>query len=118
MTNEDIIFGQAVRLLREGVIKGTGKFLTMTVLVNGKEEERSQEIPEAIHTFAAWKEMGFSVKKGEHAIAKFPVWKFVSGTKSEVMDDGLELKEDYSKCIMKTAAFFAATQVEPIKAKA
>lgn len=67
---------------------------------------------EEIHTFQRWKEMGFSVKKGEHAVAKFPIWKM--GTKKD--DDGEE--KTTGRMFMKNSAFFSTAQVEPIPARA
>ena len=48
-------------------------------------------------------------KKGQKAIAKFMIWKYVS-KKSE------ETEEENSKMFMKVAAFFSSSQVEEIKA--
>jgi len=67
---------------------------------------------EEIHTFQRWKEMGFSVKKGEHAVAKFPIWKMA--TKKD--DDGEE--KSTGRCFGKMSFFFSTAQVEPIKARA
>ena len=67
---------------------------------------------EEIHTFQKWKELGFSVKKGEHAVAKFPIWKM--GMKKD--DDG-EMKST-GHCFGKMSFFFSSEQVEPIKARA
>lgn len=67
---------------------------------------------EEIHTFQRWKAMGYSVKKGEHAIAKFPIWKM--GTKKD--EDGEE--ETTGRMFMKTSAFFKTSQVEPLKVTA
>ena len=67
---------------------------------------------EEIHTFQHWKSIGFSVKKGEHAIAKFPIWKMA--TKKN--DDGEE--ESSGRMFLKNSAFFSSRQVEPIKAGA
>lgn len=53
MTNEMIIGINTVALIEAGII--------------GADED--------IHTFARWKAMGFKVKKGEHAVARFPIWK-------------------------------------------
>ena len=67
---------------------------------------------EEIHTFQRWKALGYSVKKGEHAIAKFPVWK--PSTKKD--DDGEETTT--GRMFMKTSAFFKTSQVEPLKVTA
>lgn len=109
MTNAMIILDESVRLMGEGVLAGTGEFITVQ---NADGTERHLEIPEQIHTFQGWKDRGFSVKKGEKAIAKFPIWKHTSKT---VEVDGEE--ETKTNMFMKTAAFFKLSQVERIEAK-
>ena len=103
MTNEEIIQNAANSLALQGKIKYTGRELRIPTVDGG---ELIIKETEPIHTFATWKEMGFMVKKGEHAVAKFPVWKY-TGKKTE---DEVEV----GHCFMKTAAFFSASQVEPI----
>lgn len=106
MTNAMIILDESVRLMDEGVLKGTGEYVT----VENKDGTTKQlEMPEAIHTFQGWKERGYSVKKGEKAIAKFPIWKHTS---KKVEVDGEE--EERTNMFMKTAAFFKFEQVERI----
>lgn len=116
MTNASIIHEQSLALMAAGLLKGTGKFLrVLTVDEDGNESEEMQEIPEPIHTFAAWKELGYCVKKGEHSQIKFAIWKYVNSKKSEAMDDGVELAGDNGHCIMKLAHFFTAAQVEKVE---
>lgn len=103
MTNADIIFTNSQRLAKEGVIKYTGREFK-ALDSEGKEIVIKETDP--IHTFAAWKQMGFRVKKGEHAIAKFPIWKH---TERE-SEDG----EKDEKMFMKMAHFFKESQVEAI----
>lgn len=67
---------------------------------------------EEIHTFARWKSLGYSVKKGEKAIAKFPIWKM--GTKKD--EDGEE--KETGRMFLKNSAFFSTRQVEPLAARA
>lgn len=110
MTNEMIILEESVRLMNEGVLAGTGKFIT----VENKDGTKKQlEIPEDIHTFNGWKERGYAVKKGEKAIAKFTIWKHKS--RKVTNEDGEE--EETTNMFMKTAAFFKFSQVEKIVAK-
>ncbi len=72
MTNEQIILQQQFRLMRDGIIGSTGK----TVYVEGDNgEKEAYPEPEPIHTYAGWKRLGFQVRKGQKAIACFPVWK-------------------------------------------
>ncbi|MBQ2176803.1 MAG: hypothetical protein II453_17735 [Alphaproteobacteria bacterium] len=106
MTNAQIILEESIRLMKEGKIKGTGEKFTVKY-DDGTTKEF--EVPEQIHTFATWKELGYVVKRGQKAIAKFAIWKYVS-KKKENTD-----KED-SKMFMKVAAFFSKSQVEKIEA--
>ena len=65
MTNATIILNEACNLFEQGLLKGTGKYIKMMYLdENGNEIEKEVELPEDIHTFAGWKALGYSVKKG------------------------------------------------------
>ena len=106
MTNKQIIFNEEQKLAEQGKIKYTGR----SVILQGMDGEPIEfKETEQIHTFAVWKEFGYVVKKGQKAIAKFPIWKYVS-RKNEETD------EENSKMFMKVAAFFSSSQVEEIKA--
>jgi len=107
MTNAMIIFWQSVDLMNAGVIGSTGRKLTMA-LPDGTEREIME--PEPIHTFACWKAHGFSVKKGEKAIARFPIWK--GAEKAIKDDDGNDTDEKALKMFRKESCFFSASQVE------
>ena len=61
-------------------------------------------ITEEVHTFQRWKAMGFMVKKGEKAAFKTTIWKAVPKKDEE--------KE--VKMFMRNAAFFKASQVQPL----
>jgi hypothetical protein len=61
-------------------------------------------IMEEVHTFQRWKAMGYMVKKGEKAVFKTTIWKAVPKNDEE--------KE--VKLFMKSAAFFKASQVQPL----
>ena len=113
MTNAQIILEESVRLMKEGIIKGTGrKFETKVIVIKEDgtevEETRIFEEPEPIHTFGAWKEMGYSVKKGEHAKASFMIWKYAEKKRNDE-DDGERIE---GRCFMKRAHFFTSDQVE------
>jgi hypothetical protein len=54
------------------------------------------------------------VKKGEHAIAKFPIWKMGKG-KIEKDENGEDV-EKAGRMFMKLSFFFSPEQVEPMKA--
>lgn len=96
MTNEAIIAQNASDLVAAGLLG--------VVNVGGVQ------MPEPIHTFAGWKELGYSVKKGERARIRFPIWKHTAKT---VIEDGKEKQQ--SSMFLKTAAFFTFAQVEKIK---
>ena len=112
MTNSEIIFRESCELLRAGKIKPTGR--TVTVETTNGEKMTFQE-PEQIHTFAAWKQIGFSVKKGEKAVAAFPIWKYRAG-KTEIDANGDE-QTGKAHMFLKVSHFFTQEQVEPLKRK-
>ena len=90
MTNVEIIMGNTAMLIADGVL--------------GEED--------VIHTYAHWKSLGFQVKRGEHAIAKFPIWKYTKGKKKEMSEEEAQAR---GYCFMKNSAWFSNKQVEPIK---
>lgn len=111
MTNADIITETALELMRQGKIGTTGRVFKMTVInKDGNEQEREFLEPEPIHTFARWKDLGYKVKKGEHAIARVPIWKYTE--KKVTDDDGNEI--DDSSMFLKTSCFFSRSQVEEV----
>lgn len=113
MTNAQIIFNASVSLMENGVIKGTGRFFEY-------EDESGNrcklEEPEALHTFAAWKERGRAVKKGEKCKARIDIWKQGKSYKTTNKETGEE-EEREGRMFMKTAFFFTFDQTEPITAK-
>lgn len=65
-----------------------------------------------LHTFAEWKRLGFSVKKGEKARMTCRIWKF-SDRKTETADDE-NVQEGDSNYYLTKAFFFTREQVEEI----
>lgn len=108
ITNAMIVFNAQQRLLTEGKIKTTGRLMEFYTPDGDKTFVPE---PEAIHTFAHWKELGFIVRKGEHAVDCFPVWKYT--TKAKDLDE--EEAQEQGFCFMKTAYWFSASQVDPIQ---
>lgn len=106
MTNEQIIWSRRVQLAENGTIGYTGRMLTY-IDASGAETKVAE--PEPLHTFQAWKEMGYAVKKGEHAVAAFPIWKHTVKEK--------EGADPEAKMFMKTSHFFTMKQVEKIERK-
>jgi len=106
ITNQQIIFNEQMRLLDAGLISGTGKMITV------ETADGEMLLPEAepIHTFQMWKALGFRVKKGEHAVARFSIWKY-TGKKADE-----EVGQDAEKghCFLKESCFFSLSQVEQI----
>lgn len=107
MTNEMIILMESVKLMEEGKLKGTGKF----VEVETQDGKKQLEIPEAIHTYAKWKELGYQVRRGEKSEIKIQVWKYRGKTQTD--EESGETIET-GKCFMKVAAFFTMAQVDAI----
>ena len=122
MTNAQIILNESIKLMEEGILKGSGQFAE----IETEEGKVTIELPEEIHTFNGWKSLGYSVKKGEKSSIKFPIWKHT--TKMLATDtDSAELNKanalineqgGQTNMFMKLSAWFTAAQVEPIKAKA
>lgn len=114
MTNAQIIMQEKIRLADEGILKIVGWETFETP--DGEEVDIPKIQP--IHTYQAWKKLGYQVKRGEKAVAKFPVWKYLTKKKKEeeVPDDADgEDKKRSGKCYMKMSAFFTDEQVEKIK---
>ena len=111
MTNEQIIENTKQKLLAQGILKPTGRTLFFR-LDDGSEIE----LPEAeeMHTFQAWKSRGFSVRKGEKAIARLSIWKYITRKESIPMQDGTIQEQEASRMYMKDACFFSRSQVDRI----
>lgn len=90
MTNTAIIISNMEILIHDGVITADN----------------------VIHTYAHWQSLGYQVKKGEKAIAKFPIWKYTAGKKKEMSEEEAQAN---GYCFMKTAAWFSDKQVEKME---
>ena len=122
MTNAQIILGEQIRLQEEGILKYTGRMIE-AVDMEGNEIEIPEIQP--IHTYQAWKKLGYQVKKGEKCVAKFAVWKWLAkrqktDDKKEEVDladevEGETLAKFKGRCYLKVSAFFTDEQVEKIK---
>lgn len=113
MTNKEIIFTESLKAFEKGLLKETGKKIIVELPDGSKKEVNELE---EIHTFAKWKELGYSVKKGEKSKIKFPIWKYTV-KKIEYTDrNGEEQESEKSNMFLKFSAFFTSSQVEPIKA--
>ena len=106
MTNSEIIRKHRMSLMEQGLIGTTGRTLEA---INEKGETVTLQEPEEIHTYTAWKELGYQVQKGQKAVAKFLIWKRKVKT-----DD--ETGKSEAKMFMTRAAFFTRGQVQAISA--
>ena len=104
MTNVQIIMNNALALMEAGVIGTTGRELVVEMPDGSKKVYQE---PEELHTFQGWKERGYKVKKGEHAVARFSIWKHVAGKTEE--QDG---EDKPSRMFLKNSCWFSAAQVE------
>lgn len=68
-----------------------------------------------IHTFAAWKALGYSVKKGEHARITTRLWKFKKEKVTMENTDGETVEQDTHNYYLCKAFLFTAEQVEKIE---
>lgn len=104
MTNEAIILNNRIELMKQGIIKWTGRYITVE---NENGEKVELEEPEEIHTYRGWQELKRQVKKGEKSVATFLIWKHTI-TKKKTEED-----EEKEKMFMTKAFFFTAGQTEP-----
>jgi predicted transcriptional regulator len=102
MTNEQIIFEKRCELMDAGIIGTTGRYYN--VVDEDGNEKRLME-PEEIHTFSAWKALGYGVKRKEKAVAKFPIWKYVEKKKEAE-------EQEEERVFLKMSCFFSFSQVE------
>ena len=105
MTNAQIILSNSIKLMEDGILKGSGILATVT---DSEGNTKQIELPETIHTFAAWKSLGYIVKKGQKAKAAFTIWKYAESKKQN------DEEEAEGRMFMKTAHFFTKDQVEKI----
>lgn len=104
MNNNTIILNNSIALAEKGILRTTENFITLD---NGN----IIYLPEAIHTYKGWQELGYQVKKGEKAIAAFKIWKYKKSNKS---DEDLETETQTissKNMIMVNSFWFKADQV-------
>lgn len=105
VTNGEIILRESLELMKQGILKPTGRMFTQE-MPDGSKIEIPE--PEPIHTYNGWKDLGFQVKKGEHAKAQFPIWKW-KGQKNEETGE-----EEGGQCYQRKAFWFTQDQVEKV----
>lgn len=96
MTNAEIIYAARMQLAK------TGKLET----VNGQ--------PEEIHTYQAWKKLGYQVLRGEKAVCMLRIWKPIPKKGRKPEPDGDEEQQDNPWMMLKAAYFFSQSQVDSI----
>lgn len=80
--------------------------------------KQEQGITEEIHTFKAWNELGFKVKRGEKAIMMVEIWKpratrVIGITQmEEEIDENDENVKNKGRFFLKKSHFFGRSQVE------
>lgn len=111
MTNAMIVLLKSVELMEQGVLKPTGQ----KVIVEMADGNKEYDVPEPIHTYQTWKSLGYQVKKGEKAVAQFPIWKY---TKKKSKDMSEDEAQENGYCFMKLSSWFKAEQVQKMEAQA
>lgn len=103
MTNAEIIYAARMQLAK------TGKLET----VDGQ--------PEEIHTYQAWKKLGYQVLRGEKAVCMLRIWKPIpkkGGAGKPAPKPEPEQDEEQQNAspwmILKAAYFFSQSQVDSI----
>lgn len=105
MTNEQIVMQERINAMEKGIIGTTGRML---------ETADGQFIPEpeALYTFQAWKELGFKIIKGQHAVVTTKLWKKKKQKDSDSSnEETIDMNRDYYLC---KAFLFSQKQVERI----
>lgn len=100
MTNEEIITRAQCDLVRQGLL------------------DVDEGGIEPIHTFEVWRQMGYTVMKGEKALVKLSIWKQgkkkAKGGESEDESGEKSEKKGGTFFFLKEAHFFKASQVAPL----
>ena len=131
MTNRMIVLMERCKLMEDGIIGGTGRF----VEIETDEGTKTLEEPEEIFTVKEWNKRGFLIKTGETHIAEFYIWKRDNGKGKKANAENPEDSEDSEESEVRSksngrkrqrrnngyfwgkACFFKASQVTPIPAK-
>ena len=112
MTNEEIIMRESIELMKQGIIECAGQ----VDAIDADGNRCKVDMPEAIHTYQEWKELGYQVRKGEHAVAKFAVWKPTKQKKAKDEDDEKKIQAK-PRFFMTNASWFTMAQVDKIDGK-
>lgn len=74
-------------------------------------------ITEEVHTFARWKQLGFKVKQGEHALFSTSLWKQTKGKRPENAETEEEKDAPSGRCYLCKSYLFGRSQVERMEEK-
>ena len=72
MKNEEIILNARLDLMEQGIIKGTGEYITIQ---DEDGNEKTVEKPEELYTWAEWQLKGRQVRKRIPSIARIRIHK-------------------------------------------
>lgn len=118
MTNETIILNERFEAMEKGIIGTTGRIIE----IETEEGKKMVPEPEEMHTFAAWKQLGYMVSKGEKAKVTTYIWKKApkkqeKEQKTEEPENSDTAEIEIMKKFVKVKAFlFSASQVKMITA--
>lgn len=136
MTNNEIIFetvrntftpAQLAELVQAAYTAEqiAARRAAVTITVDEGSDESAENIFSAMlaadtfHTFAEWKRMGYSVKKGQHAALTCQLWKYTDkpgkAAREAAEADGKDAPETAPHFYMTKAHLFHALQVEKSK---
>lgn len=71
-------------------------------------------ITEEVHTFARWKQLGYKVKSGEHALFSTQLWKQCSRKKRQTVDEDADESSNVG-CYLCKSYLFGQSQVEKME---
>ena len=102
MTNAQIIFQASQELAEAGIIGYTGREFEA---IDGEGNKIMMKETEEIHTYAAWKELGYQVQKGQKAVAKITIWKCTVKPETIKDSNGTEITQNTKNMFMKNHIF-------------
>ena len=117
MDNRTIIFNERIRLLDEGLLEPTGRKTTITT----DDGEVEIDEPEPIYTLQEWGRQGYTVVKGQHAVAVIEIWiprkkdeekKKKTGKETESKEKDAKEITIRREFVKKKAYFFKKSQVK------
>ena len=112
MTNAMIILMESLKLMEQGTIGTTGRYIDIEQ-ADGTTKRLME--PEPIHTYKAWKALGYQVKRGEKNIAQITIWQQGKARQQpEETDEQNNQQPRKARMFLKTAYFFKASQCEAI----